>query len=92
MKYILLLISYLLKTYGAVQEERDVLSTPLIWQSDVAKTILMSIWVVLLGLGSYLVYMQEGMVLLVFSLIIYFLIAPALFGKLIQNFMNRKGF
>lgn len=41
MEYLLLTISWLLRTYGAIQEERDSIDTPMIWQSDTTKTILM---------------------------------------------------
>lgn len=90
--YILLLISYLLRTYGAVQEERDLINTPMIWQSDFAKTALSIVWIVLLAVSAYLIYTNSGFAVLVVSLLVYFIIAPMLFGKMIKKFLDRIGF
>lgn len=92
MGYLLLIISYLLRTYGAVQDERDPINTPMIWQSDPAKTILSLVWIILLVISVYLIYNNNGFVVLVISLLVYFLFAPILFGKMIKNILNRTGF
>ena len=92
MEYLLLILSWLLRTYGAIQEGRPPINTPMIWQSDMTKTLLMILWIILLLIGLYLVFIHSGAILLLISLLCYFVIFPALFGKIIQNFIEKSGF
>lgn len=92
MEYLLLIVSYLLRAYGAVQEGRDPINTPLIWQSDFSKNILSIVWISLMITGSYFIYTNNGATSLVISLLIYFLVAPMLFGKIIKKLLDHFGF
>ena len=92
MEYLILTVSWLLRTYGAIQEKRDPINTPMIWQSNTAKTILMVFWVTLLLISLYLIFVNNGVVLLLISLLCYFVIAPTLFGKILKNLIEKSGF
>lgn len=92
MEYLLLTISWLLRTYGAIQEGKTSMNTPMIWQSDTAKTILMILWIVLLLISLYLIFINNGVVLLLISLVCYFVIAPTLFGRILKNLIEKSGF
>ncbi len=92
MEFLLLIISYFLRTYGAVQEERDPINTPMLWQSDFAKTTLSIVWIILLAISAYLIYTNNGVMILVISLLVYFFFAPILFGKIIKKLLDRIGF
>lgn len=92
MEYILLTVSWLLKTYGSIQEERGSLDTPVIWQSDTTKTILMVLWIVLLLVSLYLTILNNGVAMLLISLVCYFVIAPTLFGRILKNIIKKSGF
>lgn len=92
MGFFLLTVSWLLKTYGAVQEQRNPINTPAIWSSDAAKLLLIIVWIILLAIGSYFVYSNNGLIVLLLCLLIYFIVAPILFGKLIKKSLDRLGF
>jgi len=92
MEYLLLTISWLLRTYGAIQEDRGVLDTPTIWQSNTAKTILMLLWIALLLVSLYMIFSNSGITLVVISVVFYFLIAPTLFGKILKRIIEKSGF
>lgn len=92
MEYILLIVSWLLKTYGSIQEERGSLGTPMIWQSDTTKTILIVLWIVLLLVSLYLIIVNNGVAMLLISLVCYFVIAPTLFGRILKNLIKKSGF
>ncbi|HBQ51089.1 TPA: hypothetical protein DD690_03850 [Candidatus Daviesbacteria bacterium] len=92
MGYLLLTMSWLLRTYGAVQEKRSSINTPMIWQSDTIKTVLAVLWIVLLLIGLYLIFINNGVVFLLISLVCYFVIAPTLFGKLLKSLIEKLGF
>lgn len=76
--FILLIASWILRTYGAIIENRNALNTPLFWSSEINKTLLAITWIVLLMIGLYRVYVSQGLLALAISLIVYFLVAPAL--------------
>ncbi len=92
MGYVFIIISWFLRTYGAVQKQRSPIETPLALQGDVVKTSLVLIWILLLGIGSYLVFSSYGFIVLAISLILYFVIAPILFGKIVKKIMDKFGF
>ena len=92
MEYLLLTISWLLRTYGAIQEDRGSLNTPMIWQSNTAKTILMLLWIVLLLVSLYMIFSNSGIALVLVSVVCYFLIAPTLFGKILKRVIKKSGF
>lgn len=92
MGYLLLTISWLLRTYGAVQEERSSINTPIIWQSNTTKTTLVVLWIALLLISLYLIFINNGVIFLLTSLVCYFVIAPTLFGKLLKSLIERSGF
>ena len=92
MEYLLITISWLLRTYGAIQEERTSINTPLIWQSGTAKTILLIVWILLLLISLYLVFVNSGVLLLLIVLVSYFLVVPALFGRLFKQIIDKLGF
>lgn len=85
MGYILILISWVLRTYGAVQEQREPTETPLAFQGDMVKTVLMFLWIVLLAAGSYSIFSTDGLVMLLVTLFVYFVIAPTLLGKFFKS-------
>ncbi len=92
MEYILITVSWLLRTYGAIQEDRNPTNTPMIWQSDTTKTILMVLWIVLLLVSLYLIILNNGVAMLIISLVCYFVIAPTLFGRILKNLIKKSGF
>jgi len=92
MEYLLLIISWLLRTYGAIQEGRSSINTPMIWQGDTTKTMLTVLWVILLLISLYLIFINNGVVVLLISLLCYFVIAPTLFGKILKNLIEKSGF
>lgn len=92
MEYLILTISWLLRTYGAIQEERDPINTPMIWQSSTVKTILMLSWMALLLVSLYMIFSNGGILLLFISIACYFLIAPTLFGKIFKRIIEKSGF
>ena len=92
MGYLLLIVSWLLRTYGAVQDNRGPVHTPMIWQSDTTKTILVALWIIVLLISLYLIFINNGAALLLISLVCYFVIAPTLFGKTLENLIKKSGF
>ena len=92
MGYILLIISWFLRTYGAVQEQRNPLDTPLALQGETIKTLLMLVWVLLLAGGSYLVFSSIGLIPLIITIVLYFVVVSMFFGKLFKKMMDRLGF
>lgn len=92
MEYILITISWLLRTYGAIQEDRNPTNTPMIWQSDTTKTILMFLWIALLLVSLYLILINNGLVTLLVSLVCYFLVAPTLLGKTLKDLIEKSGY
>lgn len=92
MGYIILIISWFLRTYGAVQERRNPLDTPLALQGEAIKTLLMLVWVLLLAGGSYLVFSSAGLIPLAIILALYFFVAPMFLGKLFKKMMDKFGF
>jgi len=91
MGFILLIISWFLRTYGAIQENRDILSKPLIWQNNTFSLILITIWILLLLSGLYLVFLSSGFVLTIACILIYFVIAP-LFTPLVKKLLDKVNF
>ena len=92
MGYILILISLVLRSYGAVQEERNPASTPMIWQNNTSLTVLMFLWVVLLITGLYLILINNGVVILFVVSLIYFVLFPTLFGSAFKKLLEKLGF
>ena len=92
MEYLLLIMSWLLRTYGAIQEGKSPINTPMIWQSDTTKTLLMILWIIFLLIGLYLVFINSGVILLLISLLCYFVVLPTLFGKIFKNLIEKSGF
>ena len=92
MGYLLIIVSWILRTYGETQEQRNPVITPLVMQGDIPKTLLMVVWIILLGFGSYFIFSSDGIIVLSVSLVIYFLLAPLLFGKWFKKMMDKFGF
>ncbi len=91
MGYLLLILSWLLRTYGAIQEGRNTIDKPLIWQNDSFSLILIVLWIVLLLSGLFLIFLSEGFVLIFICIFFYFVIAP-LFTPLIKKILDKVGF
>lgn len=89
--YLLILASWLIRTYGAVQEARDFLRKPLIWQSPTASFVLVIIWALLLISGVVLLFDKSKFVEIIVALAIYFVVAPSLLAPLIKTVMDKLG-
>lgn len=85
MGYILLLVSWAIRTYGAVLEKGSPLDTPLAFQSDTVKNFLVLLWIGLLLYGSYRVFLSNGILYLLLSIFIYFLVLPLVAGFFVKR-------
>lgn len=85
-------LSWIFRTFGAVQQQRGKLDKPLIWHNLLASLILISIWVVLLIIGLINGYNTGGVKTLIYFLIIYFILLPTLFGNLVKKILDKTGF
>lgn len=85
---IILGVSWLLRTYGAVQNERNPVERPVFW-SDNALNILSLIWIIFLGLGIIFSYQSSGFWTTLLLVLIYFVILPILLGQLFKRVLNK---
>lgn len=92
MGHILIAVSWFLRTYGAIQEQRDVLQKPLIWHSNAMKMVLILLWIALLAIGSFIIYSNDGFLVLVIILLVYFVIAPTFVAPLLKKILDKYGF
>lgn len=88
---ILMIVSYLLGTYFAYQEQRSILDKPLVY----ANKRFLFILIILFGwiptfISLYLAYLYSGMYFAVMLFLARFLFMPA-FNGTIKTFMDRYG-
>lgn len=84
MEYLLLVVSWLIRTFLVTQENRAVLGNSVIWQGDTMKVILMLAWIASLLVSLYIVFSSSGIILVLVILVCYFLLLPALLGKIFE--------
>lgn len=84
MGIILLVVSLLIMVYSALIEQKNPLHIPLKLQGDMAKSILMLLWISLLLVGGYFTYIAFGGLFTVASVFIYFVLAP-----IIKKFLSK---
>lgn len=88
--FAVLLLSWILRAFGAVQAERDPLDKPLIWNSSVVMLGLAVIWMALLVLGLLLCFSASGASAVIAGLGLYFLAFPVFGGRLVRKLANQK--
>ena|SRR3990170_5936045 len=85
-------LSWIMRAFGAVQQQRGKLDKPLIWNNPLANLLLILIWVGLLIIGLMKGYSAGGVKVLIYLSIIYFILLPILFGNLVKKILDRIGF
>ena len=85
-------LSWVFRAFGAVQQQRGNLKKPLIWHNPLANLILILIWTSLLILGTIKGHNAGGIKATIFLLIIYFVLLPILFGNLVKKVLDKIRF
>lgn len=88
---VLCLVSWLIRTFGAIQAQRDVLHKPLVWQNPLAELLLIILFIILLFASLYLSFTGGGLKDTILILVLYFVALPVFFGKGIKSFLDKIG-
>lgn len=82
--YILVLVSWVMRTYGALQEKKDMMDKPMIWDSDAFSIVYMMIFFAIGFVGLYMGW-TYGWLHAVIMLALYFAVLPGVVGVMIRK-------
>jgi len=86
----LAVLSRIVRTYGVAQEERGPMDRPMIWDSEISRTLLSLLVLGLLGVSLYIAYTEGGFMSVLLIAGVYLVILPVL-DKPTKKFLDKIG-
>jgi len=87
--FILITLSWFIRTFSTIQYKRNVLEKPLIWSDSFVMLLLTIFFISLLIAGLFLGFKAGGLWNIFILLVWYFLIYPTFLNKILKKIMNK---